>query len=1172
MTKQGTVKSRISGLGLIIFFISLTLFPAAVWAIDPVKIGILAFRPKQQTLKQWQPLAIELKRHIPERDFIIEAFTYSELQTAVASRQLDFVLTNPGHYILLARRFGLSAPLATLAVNNNDHVITVFGGVIFSRSELTNINTLDDIKGKTIATTSTESLGGYQMQAYELRQKGIWLPQDAKIITTDMPHDNVIEAVLSGKAEIGFIRSGVLEEMSQEHKLDMERIKILNRQNLPNYPVQVSTQLYPEWPFAALPHIEEKLARHVAAALFLLEKNTAITNTIGIQGFVVPADYTPISDLLKELHLPPFDISPKFTLRDIWESYRWEITIGLIATGLIFLLGFRLLIIKQKLELAHNKLLSEQRKLLENERRHAEILESVDACIYLKDKEFRYLFANRPVRELFGTSIDKIIGQKDELFFDSVTIDNLRKNDRRVLEHGETVRTEETNHGLTDNLIHTYLSVKLPLRDEYGEIYALCGISTDITDRKQAEEKLQLAAKVFSHAREGIMITSADGTIIDVNNALIEMTGFQRHEILGKNPRIFSSGLQSKQFFTEMWSSLANVGYWYGEIWNRRKDGAVYAAMLTISSVSDIQQKIQHYVALFSDITSLKEHEKQLEHIAHYDALTNLPNRVLLADRLRQAISQAVRREKRLAVAFIDLDGFKAINDRYGHNVGDQLLMTIASRMKQSLREGDTLARLGGDEFIAVLHDLADIESSVPLLNRLLTAASQTVNHGNLTLQVSASLGVTFYPQVEEIDADQLLRQADQAMYQAKLAGKNRYHLFDAAQDQSIRAHRDHLEHIRQALINREFVLHYQPKVNMRTGELIGVEALIRWQNPDQGLLLPAAFLPIVENHPLSIELGEWVIDTALTQIEQWHDVGLNIRVSVNVNAIQLQQANFVDRLQSLLAAHPKVKMGDLEMEVLETSALEDLEQISQVINTSKEIGVNFALDDFGTGYSSLTYLKHLPVTQLKVDQSFVRDMLEDPDDLAIVRGVFSLATAFYRQVVAEGVETTEHGKMLLQLGCELAQGFGIAKPMPAEDLDWWLQTWKPDPLWASLPLLDQNDLSVTHAALEHRIWLSDINDYLHRKTDSIPALSPDQCRFGLWLNLSSHKSLELNDIDTLHRQIHQQAAALCALCANGDRSSAIAGLDDLYQLRDKLFNELENLLARKVKTVSTHF
>ncbi|MDO8456902.1 MAG: EAL domain-containing protein [Burkholderiaceae bacterium] len=586
------------------------------------------------------------------------------------------------------------------------------------------------------------------------------------------------------------------------------------------------------------------------------------------------------------------------------------------------------------------------------------------------------------------------------------------------------------------------------VRDAQNEPTHLVFVVRDVTNRKLAEERLQLAASVFGHAREGILITDPRGTIIDVNDAFTRITGYGRQEALGQNPRMLSSGRQDAAFYATLWRALKDQGHWSGEIWNRRKSGEVYAELLTISAVRDTQGQVLQYVALFSDISAIKTHQSQLEHIAHFDALTNLPNRVLLADRLQQAMAQVLRRGRQLAVAYLDLDGFKTINDRHGHEVGDQVLVILAQRMKEALREEDTLARLGGDEFVVVLIDLVDTAACLPMLTRLLAAVAQPVPVGELTVQVSASLGVSFCPQAQDIDADQLLRQADQAMYQAKVAGKNRYHVFDAERDSSIRGHHESLERIRLALAQREFVLYYQPKVNMRTGQVIGAEALIRWLHPEQGLMLPGSFLPVIEDHALAVAIGEWVIDTALSQMERWHAAGLEMPVSVNIGAHQLQQADFVDRLRAILAAHPQVPAHCLELEVLETSALEDMAQVSRVIEACAQMGVMFALDDFGTGYSSLTYLKRLHVALLKIDQSFVRNMLEDPDDLAILQGVIGLAAAFKRQVIAEGVETVAHGSLLLQLGCELAQGYGIARPMPADQLPAWAATWKADPAW----------------------------------------------------------------------------------------------------------------------------
>jgi diguanylate cyclase (GGDEF)-like protein/PAS domain S-box-containing protein len=661
------------------------------------------------------------------------------------------------------------------------------------------------------------------------------------------------------------------------------------------------------------------------------------------------------------------------------------------------------------------------------------------------------LFCNRSFAQMVRTPLKDVIGSSITTW---VAAPSLAQFQWMMPSRAQNKKADELLFIASDGTqVPVYLSAKRqPLTSQPDCIFLVLTDLTEINERKAAEEKLTLSASVFVHAQEGILITTPQGQIIDVNASFSRITGYDHDEVVGRNPQMLRSNRHDKDFFAAMWLDLLNKGHWYGEVWNQRKDGELYAVMLNISALRDAQGNTRQYMGLISDITAIKAHERALEHIAHFDALTHLPNRVLLADRLKQAMVQALRRSQRLAVTFLDLDKFKTVNDTMGHEIGDKLLIEVSARMKQALREGDTLSRIGGDEFVAVLVDIGDLQACQATLERLLAAAASPVHIDGHLIQISASLGVTFYPQTDEIDPDQLLRQADQAMYQAKQAGKNCYHVFDTEQDRSVRGQYESAERIKRALVEHELVLHYQPQVNMRTGALIGAEALIRWQHPEHGLLLPAAFLPMVENHSVAVELGEWVIEGALRQIGVWRAAGWSIPVSVNVGARQLQQVDFVDRLHALLAAHPQVNPADLEMEVLETSALEELARVSKVIEECRKLGILFALDDFGTGYSSLTYLKRLPVKQIKIDQSFVQNMLHDPDDLSILKGVIGLASAFHRQVIAEGVETVAHGLVLLQLGCELAQGYGIARPMLAEELPAWFNGWQPDPAWAGEP------------------------------------------------------------------------------------------------------------------------
>jgi diguanylate cyclase (GGDEF)-like protein/PAS domain S-box-containing protein len=690
--------------------------------------------------------------------------------------------------------------------------------------------------------------------------------------------------------------------------------------------------------------------------------------------------------------------------------------------------------------------LSKSKKLLNT------IIEAIPMSVFWKDRNLRYLGCNTQFAKDAGlNSPAEIIDKSDDELPWSNLAPSYQLDDKLVMDTGKAkLNYEESQFTPTGEPIIIRTS-KSPIPDEYNGVIGMVGIYDDITNWSRSQEKIKLAASVFVNARENIIITDTTGIMIDVNDSFTKTTGYSYDEAIGQNPHILKSGRHSPEFYADMWQALIKDGHWYGELWNRRKNGEVYAEMKTITAVNDKDGVTTHYVSLGSDITPMKNYQIQIEHIAHYDVLTDLPNRALLADRLSQAMLQCKRHSQSLAVVFLDLDGFKSVNDTHGHDIGDDLLIALSGLMKEALRDGDSLARIGGDEFVAVLTDLSSVEDYEPVLERLLLAASKPIKIGNLVISVSASIGVTLYPQ-DNVDTDQLMRHADQAMYLAKDSGKNCYHLFDTAQDDAVKVQRESLEAIRTALDNHQFVLYYQPKVNMRTGTVVGAEALIRWQHPIRGLLNPIDFLPVIENNPMMIEIGEWVIDTALTQINQLHAMGLRLPISTSVNiaAVQLQQSDFTKKLTELLAAHPEVDPRYLELEILETSVLEDVHHVSKTMNDCMALGVSFALDDFGTGYSSLTHLRRLPANLIKIDQTFVRDMLENADDLAIVEGVIALAKSFKREVIAEGVETIEHGSALLKLGCELAQGYGIARPMPASDIPAWVDNWKPDANWRS--------------------------------------------------------------------------------------------------------------------------
>lgn len=680
----------------------------------------------------------------------------------------------------------------------------------------------------------------------------------------------------------------------------------------------------------------------------------------------------------------------------------------------------------------------------------------------------------------------------------------------------------------------------------------------DISERKIFEEHLKLFASVFKNAGEAIMLTDFDGIIQDINEAFTKITGYEKEEVIGNKPSILNSGLQSEQYYRDMWKILKSTGSWTGEIWNKKKNGEIYAEMLIINTVYDYHEKASHFVALFSDITGIKEYENSLKNIAHYDQLTKLPNRALLTDRLENAMLHIKRNKQHLAVVFLDLDGFKDINDTFGHDVGDKLLIELSKEMKQSLREMDTLARIGGDEFVAVLFDLVEVSDAMPIIMRLLESSSKKIEIDGMWVQVSASLGITSYPQEHMLSPDLLLRQADQAMYQAKLSGKNGYHFFDTEENNLIRERYEGIEQIRQALENEEFVLYYQPKVNMHTGEVIGAEALIRWQHPEKGLVPPLEFLPVVDGHSLSIDIGQWVLNTALSQIQLWQQQGIHIAVSVNIDALQLLEDNFIDSLKGILLQYPSVNPNMLELEVLETSRLEDISTAQKVMHKCIKLGVSFSLDDFGTGYSSLIYLKRLPIKQIKIDQSFVRDMLSDPDDLSILEGIIGLSEAFQRSVIAEGIETSEHAETLLSLGCELGQGYAISHPLPAEKFTQWFEEYTPNTLWKQQVLMDTNRKNPLLTKVHLRAWVQSVKATLNEESN-LDSDNIDECYLGQWLLQDAKHSLGSNyhEIELKYKNIHQFAEKLLTLHHNGNTTKALAGLDELYSLREEIINEL---------------
>ncbi len=671
------------------------------------------------------------------------------------------------------------------------------------------------------------------------------------------------------------------------------------------------------------------------------------------------------------------------------------------------------------------------------------------------------------------------------------------------------------------------------------------------------DEIVELRLRIFNEVPEGRIITDVDSVVIDVNPAFTKITGYSPEDVIGYTPQILNSGLQSRSFYIEIWKTLLKCGHWQGEVWNRKKNGEIYSERLSVFAIYDDNNSITHYVGLLSDITSNKRQQEQLDLLAHYDVLTQLPNRTLFDDRFNQAIAYTKRTNTELAVCFLDLDNFKQVNDRYGHHVGDSILIEVSQRITQQIRESDTVSRQGGDEFTMLLADVKSFIYCQQTLQRILDSIAQPIIIDDIEHIISASIGVTLYP-ADSGEVDTLLRHADHAMYEAKQAGRNRFQLYDAEKDFRIEHKYSRLQTIEQALVNDEFELYYQPKVNMLEGHVFGVEALIRWNSPSEGFIAPMEFLPIVSGTALEIKVGDWVVEQAVKQLDEWRLIELQPVISINISSNHLLSNSFFDMLEALFTKYPLINSSCIELEILENSALGDLNMIHDVLERCKsDLGVGVALDDFGTGYSSLTHLSVLPVSTIKIDRSFVRDLLDDPNDYSIIDGVIGLTNAFRRNVIAEGVETTAQGLMLLAMGCFQAQGYAIAKPMPADEFPLWLKNYLPNQDWlkCAQKQFSAKDKKLKLFQLATLQWQDKFVNYIQSSRDS--ALSPPimditECHCGRCINwLSNEQKLVTGSVKVLeqiHEKFHIIADSIFHHYQLNDHQKVMEGMNELQE------------------------
>jgi diguanylate cyclase (GGDEF)-like protein/PAS domain S-box-containing protein len=553
---------------------------------------------------------------------------------------------------------------------------------------------------------------------------------------------------------------------------------------------------------------------------------------------------------------------------------------------------------------------------------------------------------------------------------------------------------------------------------------------------KENLDRLRQAAAVFDCTREGVLVTDTRGLIVHVNRAFMEITGYQRADVMGQQPSLFKSGRHSSNFYQQMFQTLERTGEWSGEIWNRRKSGEIYPQWQTIRVIHDDQGHISHYVAVFSDISAIKDSEHELAHLAHHDPLTDLPNRLLFTDRAEQALASAQLHKRGCALLLLDLDHFKIINDSLGHNVGDQLLKLVGERLNTLFGPGVTLARLGGDEFAVLAESCSQVMQAAALAQRMLDVMKQPFIFDGHQLFISASIGISLFPN-DALSAEQLLRNADSALFKAKSVGREGYALYTEELTAHAQNRVEIASELRRALDQQELRVYYQPVHDLQGSRLVGVEALVRWQHPERGLVPPGEFIPIAERTGLIADIDAWVLEQACRQMCQWLADGVLLSfIAINVSSRLFARRELYEQVAQVLHA-TGLDPAFLELEVTESAVMDDPEEALEQLHRLRELGLRLAIDDFGTGYSSLLRLKRLPVQKLKIDQGFVAGVPWDDDDAAIVRVVIALAKSMGMQVHAEGIEQMEQARFLLEQGCDLGQGYWFGKPVPAQDVDW---------------------------------------------------------------------------------------------------------------------------------------
>ncbi len=909
-------------LAVIAALLYLALLPEG-WSASNVRLGILAFSGKADTLQRWQPTARALEQAVPGLSIELVPLNYEELNAAIRGHQLHFVLTNPEHYVVLNSRHGVNA-LATMNALAGGQPVDRLGSVIFTTVQHEDIRTLPDVRRKRVAAVGLFSLGGYLLAADALQNAGVKLRDGdvASLSFTDVPHSQVVDRVLAGHADVGIVRTGVLESMAAQGRLKLSEIHVLAQRPALAFPQLLSTDLAPEWPFAATLDVEPGLVRDLAQALISLPADSEAARLSLHGGFSAPANYGPVEDLMRRLHTYP-DVGFASTLRGVWLSYQAETSLalgGLVLAGL-----------------------------------------AMSTFLWTSNRRLRRL---------------------SDLYYN-------------------------------------------------------------------AQLDLQSTAAAFD-SQVGLIVTDQQTRVQRANQAFTTILGHTEPQIKGQTTAMLRALSLEPGRLGQVWQELQQQGRWGGELNCTHLDGHEVPCMVTITATRGENGGADGYVGSFVDMSQHHRDQGEIKRLAYFDVLTGLPNRRMFLEELRSALARVRQQEGHGTLIFVDLDHFKTLNDSHGHSVGDELLCIVSERLRQAAGTEWLVARLGGDEFVVMQEGLA---ADADLARAQADGVAQTVREtillpcslglsprvGEARHEIShccsGSLGVALFDGHDQ-EVIEIMRRADIAMYQAKHGGRNTIRHYDPEVNRLLAERAALSEDLSRALADQQMVLHYQLQVD-RDGQPVAAECLLRWQHPRRGLVSPAQFIPIAEESGAITALGDWVIETACQTLKRWSSVPATakLELAVNVSPRQFTEADFVEKLENSLArtgAPPQ----NLLLEITEGILLDNADHVAQRMHRVCALGVSFSVDDFGTGYSSLSYLQRLPLRQLKIDRSFIRDVQINSSSEAIVRAVIGLGASLGLAVVAEGVETEAQREFMVRLGCGLLQGYHLGWPAPLETFE----------------------------------------------------------------------------------------------------------------------------------------